>query len=206
MKACQQSLHHQRGQSRAPKEAHSQELDDVRVAEGAHQLTFLYKLGRRLEDIVIGNLGTILEDVVDLFSGTAYRYRHFLHAGVGSSADCSSRELNVRQYERPKLRIVTKKIYRHFPKSGLKKGWGSSRLLKYVRMRSGAEAPSLTARYLLDSFSKSSCIDILVEDRENLTPQSSTNWQGLINIQVTTGDSHTSSLTVCLVASVGGGE
>ena len=127
MKACKQSLHHQRGQSRAPKEAHSQELDDVRVAEGAHQLTFLYKLGRRLEDIVIGNLGTILEDVVDLFSGSAYRYRHFLHAAVGSSTDCSFRELNVRQHERSKLRIVMKKICRHFPKSMDVGGrWGSS--------------------------------------------------------------------------------
>ena len=108
MKAYKQSLHHQRGQSRARKEAHSQELDDVRVAEGAHQLTFIYKLGRRLEDIVIRNLGTILEDVVDLFSGGAYRYRHFLHAAVGSSANPSSRELNVRQHVRPHLWVIAK--------------------------------------------------------------------------------------------------
>ena len=40
VKTSQQS----RRQSRARKETHTQELDDVRMTEGAHQLTFSYKL------------------------------------------------------------------------------------------------------------------------------------------------------------------
>ena len=37
-------------QSRAWKESHSQELDDVRVAEGAHHFTLFHKLGEVLSD------------------------------------------------------------------------------------------------------------------------------------------------------------
>ena len=107
MKARQQSLHDQRGQSRAGKEAHAQELYDVRVAEGAHQLTFPHKLGRRLVDFVIKNLGAVLEDVVDLFSRGAYRYGHLLHAAVGSSADSSASEPYVGEHERPQFRVGT---------------------------------------------------------------------------------------------------
>ena len=44
VKASQQSLHNKCWQSRARKETHTQELDDVQMAEGAHQLTFSYKL------------------------------------------------------------------------------------------------------------------------------------------------------------------
>ena len=93
--------------------AHAQELHDVRVAEGAHQLTFPHKLDRRFVDFVIRNLGAVLEDVVDLFSGGAYRYRHLLHAAVGSSTDSSASEPHVGEHERPQPRVVTKKIFRH---------------------------------------------------------------------------------------------
>ena len=104
----------QRGQSRALKEAYAQELHDVWVAEGAHQLTFPHKLGRRLVDFVIRNLGAVLKDVVDLFNCGAYRYRHLLHAAVGSSADSSASEPHVGEHERPQLRVVTKKICCHY--------------------------------------------------------------------------------------------
>ena len=53
VKASHQSLHNKRRQSRAGKETHTQELDDVRMAEGAHQLTFSYKLCGRSTDSCI---------------------------------------------------------------------------------------------------------------------------------------------------------
>ena len=80
------------------------------MAEGAHQLTFPHKLGRRLVDFAIKNLGAVQEDVVDLFSGGAYRYRHLLHAAVGSSADSSASEPHVGE---PQLRVGTNNIFRH---------------------------------------------------------------------------------------------
>ena len=111
MKARQQTLHYQRRQSRSLEEAHSQKLDNVRVAEGAHQLTFLYKLGRRPTNFILRDLGTVLEDVVDLFSSSTYRYRHLVDAAVGSGADSSASERDIGEDERPQLRIVTKKIH-----------------------------------------------------------------------------------------------
>ena len=67
MKAGQQSLHDKRRQSRAGKEAHAQELDDVRVAEGAHQLTFPNELGDGSTDFGRIDFGTVEEYFMDFF-------------------------------------------------------------------------------------------------------------------------------------------
>ena len=113
MKAGLQSLHDKRRQSRVGKEAHAQELDDVRVAEGAHQLTFPHELGRRFLDGCGRDLGQVLEEFVYLFSGAdGSRYGHLLHAAVGSGTDSSASEPHVGEQERPQLRVA-KKISRH---------------------------------------------------------------------------------------------
>ena len=109
MKAAEQSFHHQRGQSRARKEAHSQELDDIRVAEGAHQLKFFRELSR--------DFGTAQQEIVDFLGSSADWYRHLLHAAVGAMTYCSASELNAGQDERPQLRMVMKEIIRHFSRT-----------------------------------------------------------------------------------------
>ena len=115
MKAGLQSLHDKRRQSRVGKEAHAQELDDVRVAEGAHQLTFPHELGRRFLDGGGRDLGRVLQEVMYPFSGAdGSRYGHLLHAAVGSGTDSSASEPHVGEQERPQLRVVTKKISSHY--------------------------------------------------------------------------------------------
>ena len=122
MKARQQSLHDQRGQSRAFKEAHAQELHNVRMAEGAHQLTFPHKLGRQFVDFFTRNFGAVLEDIVDLFNDGTYRYRHLLYAAVSSSADSSASEPHVGERERSQHRVVTEKTCCHPLKSAVVNG------------------------------------------------------------------------------------
>ena len=90
MKANQQSLHDESWPSRAGKEGDAQKLDDVLVAEGAHQLTFFYKpffcLGWFL-------LVAILQHGVDSFrSGPHY---HFLYFSVGSATYDSSSRISI---------------------------------------------------------------------------------------------------------------
>ena len=88
MKARQQSLHDEGWQSGAGKEGDTQKLNDVRVAEGAHQLTFPHELGRGSSNLGRGDLGAIQKDVVDLFGGAdGSRHGRLLHAAVGSGAD-----------------------------------------------------------------------------------------------------------------------
>ena len=110
VKATQQSLHNKCWQSRARKETHTQELYDVRMAEGAHQLTFSYKLcGRSTDSGAIRNLSSVLKKVVDLFSGAdSSRYGHLLDTAVGSRSYSNASESHVREHERPQLRVVTK--------------------------------------------------------------------------------------------------
>ena len=101
MKARQQSLHDEGWQSRAGKETHAQKLDDVRVAEGAHQLTFPHELGGRLADLGRRDLGAVQEHFVDLFGGAdGSRHGHLLHAAVGSCADSDTSEPYVGEQER----------------------------------------------------------------------------------------------------------
>ena len=64
-----QLLHHQRRHPRAGQETHAQKLDDVRVAEGAHQLTLSHELARRFLDAFARHLSRVLEKVVDLLGG-----------------------------------------------------------------------------------------------------------------------------------------
>ena len=108
MKTRQKSLHDEGRQSRAGQEIQAKKLDDVRVAEGAHQLAFLRELGR--------DQSRVQEDVVNLFGGAdGSRHGHLLDAAVGSCADCGTSEPYVCEHERLQLRVVTK-ILRHCSK------------------------------------------------------------------------------------------
>ena len=115
VKTSQQSLHNKRRQSRVRKETHTQELDDVRMTEGAHQLTFSYKL---CGNIIIRNLCSVLKKakkkVADRFSGAdGSRYGHLLDTAVGSRTYSNASESHVREYVQPQPRIVTEKISGH---------------------------------------------------------------------------------------------
>ena len=112
MKAGQQSLHDKRRQTRVGKEAHAQELDDVRVAEGAHQLTFPHKLSYGLGKLV-ADFVSPLQNVVDGFRGRRHRYGHLLHDAVGPATNSNASTLHVGEQERPQLRVVAKKISSH---------------------------------------------------------------------------------------------
>ena len=101
MKARQQSLHDKGWQLRAGKEGDAQKLDDVRVAEGAHKLTFPHKLGRSLGFSQKG---------VDGFGGGAHRNDHLLHFAVGPPADFGASELDVGENERSQPRMITEKL------------------------------------------------------------------------------------------------
>ena len=68
------------------KEAHAQELDDVRVAEGAHQLTFPHELGYGLGKLA-ADFVSLLQNVVDGFSGRRHGYGHLLHDAVGPATN-----------------------------------------------------------------------------------------------------------------------
>ena len=115
MKARQQSLHDERRQSRALQEAHSKELDDVRVAEGAHQLAFTHELGHCLGNLVVAPRAVdLLQKGVDGFSGGADGYGHLVDSAVGSTAYSSASELHVGEHERPQLRVGSEKSFRHF--------------------------------------------------------------------------------------------
>ena len=116
MKTRQQSLHDEGRQSRPGKEGDAQKFDDIRVAEGAHKLTFPHELGRGSADLGRGDLGAVQEDVVDLLCGAdGSRHGYLLHAAIGSGADSDASESHVREDERPQLRILGEKAFRgHF--------------------------------------------------------------------------------------------
>ena len=76
------------------------------MAEGAHQLTFSYKLCGT--DSCIRNLCSVLKKGVDLFSGAdGSRYGHLLDTAVGSRTYSNASESHVRENERPQVWIVT---------------------------------------------------------------------------------------------------
>ena len=101
MKARQQSFHDEGWQSRAGKETHAQKLDDVRVAEGDHQLAFPHELGGRFADLGDRDLGAVKEHFMDLFGrADGSRHGYLLHATVGSCANSESSEPYVGEQER----------------------------------------------------------------------------------------------------------
>ena len=113
MKARQESLHDEGWQSRTGKEGDAQKLDDVRVAEGAHKLTFSYELGDGF-----GQFGSrcpipFLQDGVDGFGGGAHRNDYLLHFAVGSAADSGASELDVGENERPQPWMIAEKLFSH---------------------------------------------------------------------------------------------
>ena len=80
------------------------------MAEGVHQSTLLYKLA---DEIGLRDHGTILKDVVDLFScADSSRYCHFFDAAVRSSANSSASERHIGEDEGPQLRILAMMIVR----------------------------------------------------------------------------------------------
>ena len=110
VEAGQELLHDQRWHSRAGQEAHAQELDDVRVAEGAHQLTLSHELARRPLDPFRRRSSGVLEEVVYFFGGAhGSGYGHLLHAAIGTRPYRGSRGPSVGQQKRAQLRLIAKK-------------------------------------------------------------------------------------------------
>ena len=105
MKARQQSLHDEGGKPRSGKESDSQKLDDVLVAEGVHQLTFLHEFGRGLG---------FLQEGVDCFCCGSHRNDYLLHFTVGPATYSGTSELDVGENEGPQFRMVAEKIFSHF--------------------------------------------------------------------------------------------
>ena len=100
MKTRQQSLHDEGGQSRAGKEGDAQKLDDVRMAEGAHQLALPHELVRCL-GLILDRPVALLQEGVDGFGGGGHRESHLVHSAIGPATDPGPSELNVRENERP---------------------------------------------------------------------------------------------------------
>ena len=111
MKTRQQSLHDEGGQSRAGKEGDAHKLDDVRVAEGTHQLALSHELISGSANLGSRDLGAVQEDVMDLLGGAdGSGNSHFLHAAVGSSPDPRPSQPHTGENEPLQLGIVAKKL------------------------------------------------------------------------------------------------
>ena len=82
-----QLLQDQRRQPRTGQETHAKKLDNVRVAEGIHQLTLPHKLARFFIDALAWHL-SVLEKVVDLL-GSAHGSgnSNLLHTAVPARPD-----------------------------------------------------------------------------------------------------------------------
>ena len=80
----------------------------MRVAESTHKLALLHKPVGRLADFSLGDLGTVLEDVMDFFS-SAYSsiYSHFLDATVGSGAYSNPSKSHTGEGEWPQLGVAS---------------------------------------------------------------------------------------------------
>ena len=128
-----QLLHDQRRHRRAGQETHAQELDDVRVAEGAHQLTLSHELRRRFLDAFARHLSRVLEKVVDLLGGAhGSGNGHLLHAAVRSSPDSPARGSSGGEKERTKVGVIAEeRLGCHFTGFALcvreNLGWSSFR-------------------------------------------------------------------------------
>ncbi|CAI8020823.1 hypothetical protein GBAR_LOCUS12416, partial [Geodia barretti] len=102
-----QLLHDKRRHPRAGQETHAKELDDVRVAEGAHQLTLSRELLPRFLDAFARHLPRVLEKVVDLLGGAHGSWNcHLLHAAVRASPDGPARGSSGGEEERTKVGMV----------------------------------------------------------------------------------------------------
>ena len=98
--------------ARAGQEANAQELDDVRVAEGAHQLTLSHELARRPLDPFRRRSSGVLEEVVYFLGGAhGSGYGHLLHATIGTRPYRGARGPSVGQQKRAQLRMATKKSH-----------------------------------------------------------------------------------------------
>ena len=106
MKTRQQSLHDEGRQSRVGKEGDAQKLDDVQVAEGAHQLALPHQFARGLGQ-------TSLQHGVDGFGGGGHRESHLVHFAVGPATNVDPSELNVIENERPQPGMVAEKTFSH---------------------------------------------------------------------------------------------
>ena len=104
MKTRQQSLHNEGWESRAGKESDAQKLDDVRVEEGAHKLTFPRELRRGFG---------FSQEGVDCFGGGAHRNDHLLHFTVSPTADFGASALDVGENEGPQPGMIAKKLFSH---------------------------------------------------------------------------------------------
>ena len=113
MKTRQQSLHDEGGQSRAGREGNAQKLDNVRVADCAHQLALPHELARGLGQILDRPV-TFLQVGVDGFGGGGHRESHLVHSAIGPAADPGPRELNVRENKRSQPGMVAEKTFSHF--------------------------------------------------------------------------------------------
>ena len=105
MKTRQQSLHDEGWQSRAGKESDAQKLDDVRVAEGAHKLTFPHELRRGFG---------FSQEGVDCFGGGAYRNDQLLHFAVSPTADFGASAVDVGENEGPQPWMIAEKLFSHY--------------------------------------------------------------------------------------------
>ena len=113
VKISQQFLHDEGGQSRSGKESDAQKVDDVRVAEGAHQLALPHELASGLGQIPDCPVALLQESVYG-FGGGGHRKSHLVHSAIGHSADPGSSELNVRENERPQPGMVAEKYFSHY--------------------------------------------------------------------------------------------
>ena len=113
MKARQQSLHNKGWQSRAGKEGDAQKLDDVRVAEGAHKLTFPHELGDGFGQFCSRCPIPFLQEGVDGFSGGAHRNDNLFHFAVGPATDFDASELDVGENKRSQAWMIAEKLFSH---------------------------------------------------------------------------------------------
>ena len=94
--------------SRALKEGDAKKLDDVRVVEGAQQLTLPHELAHGLGQILDRPVA-LLQEGVDGFGGGGHRESHLVHSAIGPSADHGPSELNVRENGRLQFGMVAEK-------------------------------------------------------------------------------------------------
>ena len=114
MKTRQQSFHDEGGESRAGEEGDAQELDDVRVAYGAHQLALSHELGRGLGQLVRRAVVSFLQEGEECFGGGSHGKGHLFDPTVRPTSDSGASELDVGENERPQLGMVAEKIFLHF--------------------------------------------------------------------------------------------
>ena len=108
-----QLLHDQCGHPRVGQETDSEKLDDVRVAEGAHQLTLPHKLARCLFDALARDLPRVQEEVVDLLCGArCSRNGYLYYTAVRAIPDSFTRCCGVGEKERAEIGMIDKKILR----------------------------------------------------------------------------------------------